>query len=72
MTSWDQVSSRRPVSPWSAPRPRRANSATSSCKTDRAAIGLQGEVVAVHPSDEILDRPAYSSLAAVPGGPIWR
>jgi acyl-CoA synthetase (NDP forming) len=31
--------------------------------------GFKGEVVAVHPKlTEILDRPAYSSLAAVPGG----
>jgi acetyltransferase len=32
-------------------------------------LGFKGEVVAVHPKlTEILDRPAYSSLAAVPGG----
>ena len=32
-------------------------------------MGFKGEVVAVHPKlTEILDRPAYSSLTAVPGG----
>jgi acyl-CoA synthetase (NDP forming) len=32
-------------------------------------LGFKGEVIAVHPKlTEILDRPTYSSLAAVPGG----